>query len=77
MMLQINTAGAWKNVVTFDAARRAEVVKAVGNLAGILGDGARWCILHEGGRREWLSFGAPRARLGAGHGSASPTEHLL
>ena len=57
MKLQINTSGSWKNVVEFDARRKAEVVKAVENLADILGDSATWCIVHDGGRREWLHFG--------------------
>lgn len=56
MKLQINTAGSWKNVVEFDARRKTEVVKAVENLAGVLGDSASWCILHDNGHREWLRF---------------------
>ena len=52
--LQVNTAGSWKNVARFDAARRAEVIKAVDNLGGILGASARWCLLYESGTREWL-----------------------
>lgn len=52
--LQVNTAGAWKNVARFDAARRLEVIAAVDKLGGILGDSATWCLLFDGGVREWL-----------------------
>lgn len=55
LTLQINTSGAWKNVVKFDARRKAEVVKAAAVLSSALGEDTSWCLLHESGRREWLS----------------------
>ena len=54
MKLQINTSGAWRNVVEFDAARKAEVVRAARILGGILGDSASWSIVRDDGKREWL-----------------------
>lgn len=52
--LQVNTAGAWKTVARFDASRRADMIKAVDTLGGILGAGTKWCLLFESGKREWL-----------------------
>lgn len=52
MKLQINTNGAWRDVIEFQDDRKAEVMKAVDNLAGILGNSASWSVLHDGGRRE-------------------------
>lgn len=52
--LQINTSGAWKNMLTFAPERREEVLRAVGTLAGVLGSGTTWCLLHPDGKREWL-----------------------
>jgi hypothetical protein len=53
--LQINTNGAWRNVLTFDPARRDEILAGLAALAGVLGDGARWCLLNQDdGKREWL-----------------------
>jgi hypothetical protein len=52
--LQINTAGAWKNLVQFDDAEREEVLTGLKGLAQALGDRASWCLLHDDGHREWL-----------------------
>lgn len=49
MKLQVNTAGAWKDVCHFDTARKAEVAKAVSQLAGIVGVSAKWSVLHDNG----------------------------
>lgn len=57
MKLQVNTSGAWKNVVEFDAARRDEVLKALRVLQSALGQTVRWSILHDNGlTREWLKL---------------------
>ena len=70
MILQVNTAGAWKNVAGFDSARKGEVVAAVNNLSGILGPRVKWCVVHDNGDREWLrtsiadAFREERARAG-------------
>ncbi|TAM72339.1 hypothetical protein EPN44_16115 [bacterium] len=53
-MLQINTGGAWRNVLTFDPARRAEILASVALLANTLGASAKWCLHHPDGKREWL-----------------------
>ena len=55
--LQVNTSGAWKNVVDFDLTRYAEVVAAVDKLAFAIGTHARWCLLYANGTREWLRAG--------------------
>lgn len=55
--LQINTSGAWKNMLTFEPARRAEVMRALKVFAGVLGASTRWCLLHPDGKREWLADG--------------------
>ncbi|HEY4145207.1 hypothetical protein [Pinirhizobacter sp.] len=52
--LQINVSGSWKNLITFDASRAPEVRKAVSGLSAALGASAKWCFVHDGGRREWL-----------------------
>lgn len=64
MKLQVNTAGAWKDVCHFDTARKAEVAKAVSQLAGIVGVGAKWSVLHDNGKREWI--GLPLAQTARG-----------
>jgi hypothetical protein len=53
-MLQVNTSGAWRNVLTFDPAQRAEILASVTLLAKTLGDSATWCLHHPDGKREWL-----------------------
>lgn len=52
--LQINTSGAWKNVLQFEPASRGRVLRGVDIFAGILESSATWCLLHEDGKREWL-----------------------
>jgi hypothetical protein len=54
LTLQINTSGAWRHLLTFAPARRAEILAAAAALAGTLGDRTKWSILHPEGRREWL-----------------------
>lgn len=65
MMLQINTAGAWKNVVAFEAAKEREVESAVHRLAGAVPD-AKWCVVDDLGNRRWLSTPAKRTCRGCG-----------
>ena len=56
MKLQVNTNGAWKNVVEFDAARRTEVIEALQVLRDALReDDPKWCLLSDSGKREWLT----------------------
>lgn len=52
--LQINTSGAWKNLLTFAPKRRDEVLRATAVLAGVLGESTTWCLVHPDGKREWL-----------------------
>lgn len=57
MKLQINTSGAWRNVVEFDIQWRAALLEALVPFALALnktGRPAQWCILHDDGHREWL-----------------------
>lgn len=60
MKLQVNTSGAWRNVVDFPAERRDAVLRALPELARAIGDGnARWSIVDDtdrsgSGKREWL-----------------------
>lgn len=55
-MLQVNTAGSWRNVVEFDQARREEVLAALRVLAVALGPKtAKWCFVLDNGNRVWLS----------------------
>jgi hypothetical protein len=54
--LQVNTAGAWKALVEFDAERRAEVVRALHRLDSALGCGAKWSLVNDDGEREWLQM---------------------
>lgn len=54
MKLQVNVAGSWRNVVDFDASRRDAVTGALPQLARALGGKARWCIVDDLGKREWL-----------------------
>lgn len=54
MKLQANQSGAWRNVADFDAARRDAVLRALPELARAIGDGCRWCIVDDQGKREWL-----------------------
>ncbi|WP_148667839.1 hypothetical protein [Mizugakiibacter sediminis] len=50
----MNESGAWRRVVEFDASQREAVLAALPPLARALGGGARWCVLHADGTREWL-----------------------
>lgn len=55
MKLQINTSGAWRNVVDFQADRRDAVLRALPELARAVGDdNARWCVVDDAGKRDWL-----------------------
>lgn len=63
--LQINTAGSWRNVLSFEPARRDEILGGLAALAGVLGKGARWCLLRQDGKREWLHDIGERVRTWA------------
>lgn len=52
--LQINTNGAWKNVLQFEPTRRNEILRALAVFASVLGRNTRWCLVNEAGKREWL-----------------------
>jgi hypothetical protein len=55
MKLQVNTSGAWKNVVEFQPERRAEIIEALQVLRDVLReDDPKWSLLSENGSREWL-----------------------
>jgi hypothetical protein len=55
MKLQVNTAGAWKNLAEFDELRRWEVEQAIKALDEALGDGKpKWCVVDDNGKRQWL-----------------------
>lgn len=56
MKLQVNTAGSWKAIVDFDSDRREEVVRALHRLDSALGPGAKWSLVHDDGKREWLQL---------------------
>lgn len=53
-MLQVNTSGSWRNVLTFEPAQREQILAGLAGLAIVLGDATRWCLHHADGRREWL-----------------------
>lgn len=53
MQLQINTSGSWRKLFDFPTHDRPRVMQALAILKGTLPD-AKWCLLHDGGRREWL-----------------------
>ncbi|MEI7036469.1 hypothetical protein [Fulvimonas yonginensis] len=65
LQLQVNTSGAWRNVLAFEADRRDQVLAGLSALAGVLGDSAQWCLLHPNGRREWLHDIGARVRAWA------------
>lgn len=54
MKLQVNTAGSWKDVIEFDAARRWEVIDATRMLSLALGHSAKFALVDDNGKREWL-----------------------
>lgn len=57
MKLQVNTAGAWKDVLVFDVARAREVIEALRVLNVALGqDQPKWCLVNDSGARKWLEF---------------------
>ena len=49
--LQVNSSGAWKNVLTFDCARMPDARAAVKLLASAA-PGAKFCFLHPNGHRD-------------------------
>lgn len=53
--LQVNTNGAWRNVVESDESRKEEVLAAVARLAAA-GPGSKWSLLYPDGRRRWVLF---------------------
>lgn len=54
MKLQINTTGAWKNVLEFDNTRAAEVEDAAASLSRAAG-GLKLAILDDDGARRYLT----------------------
>ena len=54
MRLQINTAGAWKNLFDFDANRAAEVEDAAAALSRAAG-GVNMAVLDDDGTRRYLN----------------------
>lgn len=57
MKLQVNTAGAWKHILDFDQARRAQVLTALEALASALGhDKGKWSFVDDKGNRQWLDL---------------------
>lgn len=51
--LQVNTAGAWRNVLTFASHRAPAIREAVKGLQSAAGPAVKWCFLDDG-HREWL-----------------------
>lgn len=56
MTLQINSNGAWRNVVKFEAPKRDDVVAGLHGLAYALGEDVKWCLLLDDGKRDRLQF---------------------
>lgn len=54
LTLQINTRGAWHNVVEFEKSRRREVEAAALVLGLALGGRATFCVVDARGERTWL-----------------------
>lgn len=54
MKLQINTSGAWKHVLDFDAERRHEVEDAAASLARAAG-GLNLRVVDDDGTARWLN----------------------
>lgn len=60
MKLQVNANGSWRNVIEFEASHRDQVLSAAVMLARAAKpatDGmrpARWCVVDDAGKREWL-----------------------
>lgn len=55
MILQVNTSGAWRNVVEFDASDRPRMIAVLIPLAKLVPN-AKWCLVDDQGKREWLRF---------------------
>ncbi|HCZ48403.1 MAG TPA: hypothetical protein DCZ11_05315 [Gammaproteobacteria bacterium] len=53
LMLQINTTGAWRNVLAFPAPATDQVLRAVRILAAVA-PSAKWCVLDGDGHRSWI-----------------------
>lgn len=54
--LQVNTHGAWRNVLKFELQREAAVIEALKTLARVVPE-AKWCIVYADGRKNWLRPG--------------------
>ena len=54
LRLQINTRGAWRDLLQFRPEHRADVLRATKLLGGILGDEIQWCMVQEDGRHQRL-----------------------
>src|SRR5690348_14200941 len=54
LMLQVNTSGSWRNVLTFAPANRGRILASLAPLATTLGESTTWCLHHPDGKREWL-----------------------
>lgn len=55
MKLQINLAGSWRDLVTFDAADLDRVKPAAESLAGVTTNGAKWRMLPDVGDALYLN----------------------
>lgn len=53
LRLQINTTGAWRNVLAFPPGATDQVLRAVRILAAVSPD-AKWCVLDGDDRRRWI-----------------------
>lgn len=51
--LQINTHGAWRNVLAFEAERQADILRALKPLARAV-PRAKWSVLQADGYRSWV-----------------------
>jgi hypothetical protein len=71
MKLQVNTSGAWKNVLDFDAAQRNAVKAVLPALNAAIGGRAKWCLVADDGERIWLNVDdvkpLPRIDFTQGH----------
>ena len=54
IQLQVNTAGAWRNVLSFERSDRHRVIQAIAILSSVA-PRASWCLVHANGEREWIS----------------------
>lgn len=57
MKLQINTSGAWRNVVEFQVADTQRVCRAAESLAAILGPDTAWSYVSDFGDRYYYRHG--------------------